>query len=85
MKGALYMSQEEQLLDLYLSLTADRRSEQFVDTGRAAEITGMARRTVQMWAGLGAVRAVKIGGKYQIDLDALRSYLRDRATNWLDG
>jgi excisionase family DNA binding protein len=78
------MSGEEHLLDLYLSLAADRRTARFADTGRAARITGMARRTVQMWAEIGAVRAVKIGGKYQIDLDALKSYLRDRATNWVD-
>jgi excisionase family DNA binding protein len=75
---------EEQLLDLYLSLTAESRKQRFADTGRAAEITGLARRTVQMWAELGSVRAVQIGGRYQIDLDSLRSYLRNRASSWLD-
>jgi len=77
------MSGDEDLLDLYLSLTAEIRKERFADTSRAAEITGMARRTVQLWVAVGSVRAVQIGGKYQIDLDSLRSYLKERASGWL--
>lgn len=69
----------EDLLNLFLSLPPKQRLHRFADTARAAEITGLTQRTIQMWIEFGSIRAVHVGRKYQIDLDSLKSYLLNRA------
>lgn len=69
---------DEELLELYLSLPKEQREKRFIDTAQAAEITGLSVRTMQSWIESGVVRAVHIGKKYQVDLDSLREYLKDR-------
>ena len=70
----------EELLKLYLSLPKRERDEKFVDTARAAEITGLTRRTIQLWIEVGAVRAIHVGKKYEIELDSLVQ----RLSLWLE-
>jgi hypothetical protein len=74
----------EALLELYLSLTTNQRGQRFGDTAHVAELTGVTRRTVQLWVQAGDVCAIPIAGKYQIDLESLRSYLKIRAGAWID-
>jgi excisionase family DNA binding protein len=69
-------SPEDNLLDLYLSLTCKERDARFVCTMRAAEISGLSVRTIQFWIECGYVQALFIGRKYRVDLDSLRQYLR---------
>lgn len=64
------------LLDLYLSLPKKQRDKQFAGTLRAAEIAGVAQRTIQLWVECGMIRAVCVGRKYQVNLDSLWEYLR---------
>ena len=65
----------QELLKLYLSLPKPQRDKRFADTARVAELTGSSRRTVQFWVQIGAVDAVLIGKKYEVDLDSLTAYL----------
>jgi excisionase family DNA binding protein len=64
------------LLDLYLALPTKQRYEQFAGTLRAAEMAGLAQRTIQLWVECGLIRAVFVGRKYQVHLDSLWEYLR---------
>jgi excisionase family DNA binding protein len=66
------------LLDLYLGASAQERGKLFVDTERAAQLTGLSRRTIQFWIETGAVRAIAIGRRYEVYLPALTSYLQTR-------
>jgi excisionase family DNA binding protein len=78
--GASFVSQtktcDADLLRLYLEMPRDQRHERFAGTARVARLTGLSQRTVLTWIGMGAIRAVSIGRKYQVDLDTLREYLR---------
>ncbi len=69
---------DEQLLEVYLSLTAKERHEMFADTARAAEIVGLSQRTIQLWIEVGLIRAFLLGGKYKICLNSLKRYLKSR-------
>ncbi len=68
----------QELLNLFLSLTPQQRQLRFADTSRAAQITGLTQRTIQMWIEFGSIDAVHVGRKYQIDLESLRNYLVSR-------
>ena len=70
---------EEQLLEFYLSLSLQKRSEAFASTARAAEIAGLSQRTIQFWIEVGAIRALCVGRRYQVSLDSLKAYLRAKA------
>jgi len=72
----LSVSPEEELLELYLSLPKKQREERFINTAHAAELTGLAVRTIQFWIENGTVRAVPIGKKYRVDLISLREHLK---------
>lgn len=65
----------EELLKTYLALPKDERHKRFADTARAAEMAGVSRRTIQFWIEIGAVRALSIGKRYEVDLDSLTQYL----------
>ena len=72
-----------ELLEQYLALSAEDRSQQFPDTAGAASIIGLSRRTIQLWIELGEIQAVLIGGKYRVHLDSVRAYLERReAKRW---
>ena len=71
--------QDDELLDLYLSLPKNQREKRFADTARAAEITGLAVRTIQLWIETGMVQAVIVGRKYRVDLLSLRQYLKSQS------
>jgi len=67
---------DEQLLDLYLALPQKERDLRFVNTARAAEICGMAQRTVQCWIEMGFVRAIPIGKRYRVCTESLYAHLK---------
>ena len=71
---------EEDLLQIYLALPAEQREDVFADTARAAKITGMARRTIQLWIETGAIQAARVGRKYYVLLPSLTDYLKARAS-----
>jgi excisionase family DNA binding protein len=66
---------DEELLNLYLSLSPAFREEAFISTAHAAEITGVSMRTIQLWIESGDVRAIVIGRKYRIILESLKAHL----------
>lgn len=66
---------DAELLNLYLSLPLAPREKTFISTARAAEITGLSMRTIQLWVESGAVRAILIGRKYKIVLESLKAHL----------
>ncbi|MCI0489968.1 MAG: helix-turn-helix domain-containing protein [Blastocatellia bacterium] len=76
--GAMTDLSDQELLDLYLALSGKQRDEKFADTARAAEIAGLARRTIQMWIEIGAIRAILIGKQYRVSIDSLTDYLKGR-------
>lgn len=69
---------DEQLLELYLSMSSKQRNEKFSNTAQAAELAGISQRTIQFWIEIGVIRAVPIGKKYQVDLSSLKEYLKSR-------
>lgn len=79
--GANYIeyTTPEDLLDEYLASTRAVRRERFADTAQAAELAGMSQRTIQLWIEIGAILAVRVGHRYQVDLNSLRAYLRRNA------
>ncbi len=70
---------DEELLRMYLKLPKKERSELFADTARAAELTDLSQRTIQLWIETGAIRAISIGKKYQVYLESLGDYLTKEA------
>ena len=69
---------DSELLKLYLGAADQERKKLFADTGRAADLTGLSRRTIQFWVETGAIRAIAIGRRYKIYLPNLTSYLETR-------
>jgi hypothetical protein len=69
-------SHHHELLDRYLSLSPKRREKLYVDTGRAAELCGRARRTVRYWVECGWVRAVRLGMRnYAVEVASLKAFM----------
>lgn len=69
---------DSELLKLYLGASDQERTKLFADTGRAADLTGLSRRTIQFWVETGAIRAIAIGRRYEIYLPNLTWYLETR-------
>jgi excisionase family DNA binding protein len=69
---------KEDLLEQYLSLTEDQREQKFPTTERAAELTGMSRRTIQYWVEIEDIEAIFVGKNCRIRLDSLMTYLKSR-------
>lgn len=67
---------DEELLQLYLTLPQKERDRRFVNTARAAEICGMAQRTIQNWIEMGLIRAIPIGKRYRICIESLYEHLK---------
>ncbi len=63
------------LLQIYLSSSRKERTQRFIDTRAAAELTGLSRRTIQWWIETGLIEAVRIGRRYQIDRRSLLTHL----------
>ena len=68
---AVVNNKSEHLLQLYLSLPADRREQMFPGTMRAAKLVGISRRTIQFWVEIGKVEAISVGRKYKVHLESL--------------
>jgi len=64
-------SKSEHLLQLYLSLPADRREQEFPGSTRAAKLVGVPRRTIQFWVETGKIEAISVGRKYKVHLKSL--------------
>ena len=69
---------DSELLKLYLDAADHERTKLFADTGRAADLTGLSRRTIQFWVETGAIRAIAIGRRYEVYLPNLTWYLETR-------
>lgn len=67
------------LLDDYLELPPGERRHRFAETSRAARLAGVSQRTIQLWIESRLIEAVRIGHRYQVDLDSLKDYLRENA------
>ena len=67
---------EEELLEYYLGLDEPLRARKFADTARVAHFVGLSQRTIQLWIEIGFIRAVRIGRKYQVDLESVKAHLR---------
>jgi hypothetical protein len=72
-------STDEQLIDQYLAMPKKTRDHQFVGAGAAAEIANVSRRSIELWIGSRAIRAILVGRKYQVSLPSLISYLKSRS------
>ncbi|HEY6331461.1 MAG TPA: helix-turn-helix domain-containing protein [Blastocatellia bacterium] len=77
-------SEEDRLLDIYLSLSPALRAQRFADTSRAAQMAGVTPRAIQQWVAAGAVQACLVGKRYRVDLESLRKYLKRRDAAWAD-
>jgi excisionase family DNA binding protein len=68
----------EDLLEHYLSLPEDQREQKFPTTERAAQLTGMSRRTIQYWVESEDIEAIFVGKICRVRLDSLVTYLKSR-------
>jgi excisionase family DNA binding protein len=68
----------EDLLEHYLSLPDDQREQKFPTTERAAQLTGMSRRTIQYWVEIKDIEAIFVGKICRVRLDSLVTYLKNR-------
>jgi excisionase family DNA binding protein len=68
----------EDLLEEYLSLPDEQRERKFPTTERAAELTGMSRRTIQYWVEVKDIEAIFVGKICRVRLDSLLTYLKSR-------
>lgn len=69
---------ESELLTLFLTSPSEQREQQFADTARVAEMTGLSRRTIQIWIDIGLIQAIRLGRKkYAVSLESLRRCLQD--------
>ena len=66
----------ESVLSLYLRLPDEQRRSRFVDTHTLAHKYGISQRTVQRLIDRGELEAVRVGGKYQVDLRSFVRYLK---------
>ena len=73
---AVVNNKSEHLLQLYLSLPADRREQMFPGTMRAAKLVGLSRRTIQFWVEIGKVEAISVGRKYKVHLESLLALIQ---------
>ena len=73
---AVVNNKSEHLLQLYLSLPADRREQAFPSTTRAAKLVGISRRTIQFWVEIGKVEAISVGRKYKVHLESLLALIQ---------
>ena len=74
----------EELLNQFLSLPRSQREERFITTSRAADLTGLSIRTIQVWVECGYVQSLTIGKKYRIDRLSLIKYLSDPSQESMD-
>jgi len=70
----------EDLLEHYLSLPEDQREQKFPTTERAAQLTGMSRRTIQYWVESEDIEAIFVGKICRVSLDSLVTYLKNRVS-----
>jgi excisionase family DNA binding protein len=68
----------EALLEQYLSLPEGLRKQRFPTTERAAELTGISRRTIQFWIESDDIKAIFVGKSYRIEVDSLMTFLKSR-------
>lgn len=66
---------ERELLDGWLSMSSDERRQKFADTARAAEISGVSRRTLLDWIHAGKVALLRVGKKHYVHLISLKTHL----------
>ena len=65
------------LVDHYLRLDPAERRRAFRSTRDAARVLGVAQRTLQTWIVEGKLAAVRVGGRYLIDVESLESFVRN--------
>jgi excisionase family DNA binding protein len=70
---------ERELLELFIALPPQERERVFYTTAMASRLTGLSRRTIELWIETGAVRAVHVGKKYQIEVRSLEEHLARRS------
>ena len=77
-KALVYGDAREELLKQYLSLSEDQREQKFPTTTRAAQLTGVSRRTIQYWVEIKDIEAIFVGKICRVRLDSLVTYLKSR-------
>jgi len=77
-KAIIDADAREELLKQYLSLPENQREQKFPTTERAAQLTGMSRRTIQYWVEIENVEAIFVGKICKVRLDSLVTYLNGR-------
>jgi hypothetical protein len=73
----------EELVQWYLDLPTKERDTRFADVSRVAQLTGISPRTIQRWAKQRRICAILIAERYQIEIDSLYNYIKQRA--WTRG
>jgi excisionase family DNA binding protein len=67
------------LVEQYLQLDPAERRRIFLTTRAAAREIGVAQRTLQNWILEGKLAAVRIGGRYLVQISSLESFVRNAA------
>jgi excisionase family DNA binding protein len=65
------------LVERYLRLDPVERRRSFLSTREAARSIGVAQRTLQAWVGEGKLEAIRVGGRYLIEVSTLECFIRN--------
>jgi excisionase family DNA binding protein len=65
------------LVEKYLGLDPVERRRSFLTTRDAAKEIGVAQRTLQTWILEGKLDAVRVGGRYLVEVSSLQSFVRN--------
>ena len=76
--GEARLMADQQLLNLYLTLSPKERSVRFGSTAHCAELVGVSQPTILLWIDSGMIHAVSIGKKYQVDLASVVEFLKTK-------
>jgi excisionase family DNA binding protein len=73
---------ENNLMEFWFSLSPRERSQEFLDTSKASELTAVSQRTIRLWIDSGRIRAIRIGKKYHIHVHSLKTFIISHAANF---
>jgi excisionase family DNA binding protein len=70
-------SHNEDLVDLFLRLSPQERSKEFLCTRDAARWCCLSRRSIVDWIDDGSLEAIRVGRKYFVSVASLRRMVMD--------
>ncbi len=68
-------SADDVLVQRWFSLSEKERGEHFIESNTASRLAAVSQRTIRAWIEYGHIRAIRIGKKYQIELESIKQFI----------